>query len=113
MPTLTVSVQKETKVLIDALSTLMQAPASRVIDKMTTAYADSLGPQEKQAVDALAAAALTRLAKEPSAGTEGGVPVATYEFSRLCFKRDVIEALAPLDAFRVVTPEGVFQMTKA
>jgi plasmid stabilization system protein ParE len=113
MPTLTVSVLKETKVLLDALSTLMQAPASRVIDKITTAYVDRLGTQEKQAVDALAEAALTRLAKEPLSGTAGAEPVTTYEFSRLCFKRDVIEALAPQDTFRVITPQGVFQMTKA
>jgi len=113
MPTLTVSVLKETKVLIDALSTLMQAPASRVIDKITAAYVGRLGAQEKQAVDALTAAALTRLAKEPLSGTTGAEPLATYEFSRLCFKRDVIEALAPRDAFRVITPNGVFQMTKA
>ena len=54
-----------------------------------------------------------RLAKEPRSGTSGAEPLATYEFSRLCFRRDVIEALAPQDAFRVITPTGVFQMTKA
>jgi len=100
-------------VLLDALSTLMQAPASRVIDKITTAYVDRLGTHEKLAVDALASAALTRLAEEPLRGTTGAEPVTTYEFSRLCFKRDVIEGLAPQDAFRVITPHGVFQMTKA
>lgn len=99
--------------LLDALSTLMQAPASRVIDKITTAYVDRLGTHEKLAVDALASAALTRLAEEPLRGTTGAEPVTTYEFSRLCFKRDVIEGLAPQDAFRVITPHGVFQMTKA
>ena len=99
--------------LLDALSTLMQAPASRVIDKITTAYVDQLGSQEKKAVDALAEAALTRLAKDPSSRTASAEPITSYEFSRLCFKRDVIEALAPQDAFRVITPQGVFQMTKA
>jgi hypothetical protein len=113
MPTLTVSVLKETKVLIDALSTLMQAPTSRVIDKVTADHVERLGTQERQAVDALAQAALARLATESLSGTTGGEPITTYEFSRLCFKRDVIEALAPQDAFRVITPQGVFQMTKA
>jgi len=37
----------------------------------------------------------------------------TYEFSRLGFKADVIEPLRDRDSFRVVTPVGTFQMTKA
>ena len=36
-----------------------------------------------------------------------------YRASRLTFKRDVIEPLEPDDAFRVVTPLGTFEMTKA
>jgi curved DNA-binding protein CbpA len=36
-----------------------------------------------------------------------------YEFSRLCFKADVIESLSDQGSFRVVTPVGIFQMTKA
>jgi hypothetical protein len=39
--------------------------------------------------------------------------IATYEFSRLGFKADVIEPLGKTDRFRVVTPEGTFEMTKA
>ena len=38
---------------------------------------------------------------------------ASYDFSRVCFKADVIEPLRPGDRFRVVTPEGIFEMTKA
>jgi hypothetical protein len=37
----------------------------------------------------------------------------TYESTRLLFKADVIERLRPNDRFRVETPEGVFEMTKA
>lgn len=40
-------------------------------------------------------------------------PVTEYRASRLTFKRDVIEPLAPDDKFRVVTPLGTFEMTKA
>jgi len=40
-----------------------------------------------------------------------GIP--SYEFSRLGFKADVIESLGPNDRFRIVTPEGTFEMTKA
>jgi hypothetical protein len=36
-----------------------------------------------------------------------------YRASRLTFKRDVIEALALDDTFRVVTPTGTFEMTRA
>ena len=40
-------------------------------------------------------------------------PIASYEFSRLGFKADVIEPLAAGDRFRIITPEGTFEMTKA
>jgi hypothetical protein len=46
------------------------------------------------------------------AGPASGVP-ATYRYSRLCFKADVIEPLRDNQSFRVVTPVGTFQMTKA
>ena len=36
----------------------------------------------------------------------------TYQFSRLCFKADIIEPLNDWDQFRVETPRGVFEMTK-
>ena len=39
--------------------------------------------------------------------------IPSYEFSRLGFKADVIEPLAAGDRFRVVTPEGTYEMTKA
>jgi hypothetical protein len=38
---------------------------------------------------------------------------ATYEFSRLCFKKAIIELLSSSDEFRVITPVGMFQMSKA
>jgi hypothetical protein len=40
-----------------------------------------------------------------------GIP--SYEFSRLGFKAAVIEPLAATDRFRIVTPDGTFEMTKA
>ena len=43
----------------------------------------------------------------------GGVARASYRATRLLFKRDVIEQLAEDDVFEVVTPQGVFAMTKA
>ena len=38
--------------------------------------------------------------------------MASYPFSRLCFKADIIEPLGLDDTFEVVTPVGTFQMTK-
>ena len=37
----------------------------------------------------------------------------SYESTRLLFKADVIEPLGERDRFRVVTPEGDFEMSKA
>lgn len=44
---------------------------------------------------------------------EGTTHVAEYRSSRLTFKRDVIEQLGDDDVFRVITREGVFEMTKS
>lgn len=38
--------------------------------------------------------------------------ITSYRFSRLCFKADVIEPLQVDDLFEVITPDGVFRMTK-
>lgn len=40
-------------------------------------------------------------------------PTITYSSTRLHFKRDLIEPLEMSDSFRIETPDGVFQMTKA
>jgi|ERR1035438_4710119 hypothetical protein len=113
MPTLTVSILPETKVLLDALSALLQSPAGRVVDLVTRAHVQRLSPQESRVLEEIKHLALGRLNQELPTASPTDRPVATYEFSRLCFKRDVIEALAPHDTFRVATPVGVFQMTKA
>jgi hypothetical protein len=39
-------------------------------------------------------------------------PKTTYEYSRLCFKADLIEPLGEHEQFCVITPEGSFVMTK-
>ena len=39
-------------------------------------------------------------------------PVKSYTFSRLAFRRDVIESLAPDESFEVNTPEGTFRFTR-
>ena len=39
--------------------------------------------------------------------------VPSYHFHRLGFRAEIIERLSPEDSFRIETPEGIFQMTKA
>ena len=35
-----------------------------------------------------------------------------YKYSRLAFKREIIEKLVPSDSFEVETPEGTFRFTR-
>jgi hypothetical protein len=58
------------------------------------------------AQDSMAKAAITPTADSANVA-------ATYRYSRLCFRADVIEPLQDDDVFEVVTPEGRFRMTKA
>jgi hypothetical protein len=114
MPILSAFVPTETKILVDALSTLMQASTGRVIEILASAYVQALPDSEARVIKGLREAALARLASDvPPPGNGRTAPAATYKFSRLCFKRDLIEALGPNDSFRVETPIGTFQMTQA
>jgi len=115
MPILNVSVSPETKILLDSLSILTQLPTGRVIEIVTSSYVRALPEGEAGVVNGLKQAALARLASGDVTAAESGrpAPAATYKFSRLCFKRGVIEALGPQESFRVETPVGTFQMTKA
>jgi hypothetical protein len=115
MPILNVSVSPETKILLDSLSILTQLPCGRVIEIVTLSYVRALPEKEASVVNGIKQAAMARLASlaETPAESVRIAPVAAYKFSRLCFKRDVIEALGLHDAFRVETPVGTFKMTKA
>lgn len=48
-----------------------------------------------------------------SARLPRGLPAATYRAKRLMFRRNVIEPLADRDRFRVETPDGTFEFSKA
>ena len=50
--------------------------------------------------------------QEKSDGAGDGLLVAQYEYSRFCFKADVIEPLGWNDRFRIITPTGTFEMSK-
>lgn len=59
-----------------------------------------------------AATAFGQTAREPL--NEGnGVDVIAYKSTRLAFKADVIEPLVPSARFRIITPVGTFEMSKA
>lgn len=106
-----VSVLPNTKVVIESLAVLLQRPSGAVVDLMAEAYLASLPAESRSAIEGLRAAAAVHKA---SLGTlDSTAPPATYSFSRLCFRREVIEPLGANDPFRVVTPVGTFQMTKA
>lgn len=64
----------------------------------------------KHPVDQVQAAAT---AATPSVDAERGSVAVSYRASRLWFKRDIIEPLAAGDRFRIETPIGDFEMTKA
>ena len=105
------NVSSETKVAVDAIAALHQVPTDRVIGAAVSSYLDTLPLEEREALTALLRAAATKRANQPTPPADA--PPSTYDFSRLCFRRDVIEALGANESFRVVTPVGTFQMTKA
>jgi hypothetical protein len=67
----------------------------------------------QQAAPAPVQQELQPLRSNLSISTNQEGPAVTYTYSRFCFKANQIEPLADSQAFRVVTPVGAFQMTKA
>jgi hypothetical protein len=114
VPLLSVAVQSETKILLDTLAALLQTSTGRVIEILVATYVKQLPESERAVVEELKDAAIKRTTGEAHVllAVDTG-PVRTYNFSRLCFKREVIESLGANDCFRVDTPTGSFQMKKA
>src|SRR6186713_1191177 len=104
-------VLSETKFAIESLAAMLQRSPGAVVDLMCAAFLASLPPESRRAIDALKAASDFHTTF-PST-LDASAPQAIYNFSRLCFRRDVIEPLGQNDSFRVVTPCGTFQMTKS
>jgi hypothetical protein len=100
-----------TKVVIDALAAMFQRSHGAVVDLMSVSYLTSLPEESRAAIEGLRAAAVAHMGS--SAVLTTSAPAATYRFSRLCFRRDIIESLGPNESFRVVTPVGEFEMTKS
>lgn len=55
----------------------------------------------------------TPMQARPAASGAADSAVVEYAATRLSFRRDVIEPLGERDMFRVVTPQGTFEMTRA
>lgn len=112
-----VLVTPQNKILLDALTALLQVPQATVIQRALVVYRDSLSREDQAAIEAFCGRALQRredLISKAAKQTPGaGQPKAIYESSRFCFKRDVIEKLDSDQEFRMITPVGVFQMSKA
>lgn len=110
-------VNPRTKILLDALAALQQLPQAIVIERALAVYQNSLSHEDRTAIEAFCGRAIQKRedvmlsATRPTAGT--GQPKVIYESSRFCFKRGVIEELKPGEEFRMITPVGVFQMSKA
>src|SRR3972149_4133400 len=113
----TVLVTPQTKILLDALAALLQLPQTTIIERALVAYRDSLSPKDKTAIEPFCGRAMQKredlLSKAARQTAATGQPKAIYESSRFCFKRNVIEKLNSRDEFRMITPVGVFQMSKA
>ena len=107
----------QTKILLDALAALLQMPPATVIERALVLYRNSLSIEDQAAIEAFCGRAMHKredLMLSATRQTAGiGQPKAIYESSRFCFKRDVIEKLQPEEEFRMITPVGVFQMSKA
>jgi hypothetical protein len=106
-----------TKILLDSLSALQQLPPAAIVDRALITYRDSLCDADRTALGTFYGRAIHNrealLAEATKKTATTGQPVAIYESTRFCFKRHVIDRLGMDDEFRMITPVGVFQMSKA
>jgi len=70
----------------------------------------SLPEPDRLAIENIATRALSRHGAVPKYRAPAKV---TYKYSRLCFKRKVIDELRANEDFKVETPLGAFQMSRA
>lgn len=96
------------KVYLDAIVALFQRPSSAIVAEAILSFVRGLPEPDRAAIDAVASRAL-----RSSAPARRHEPQQSYKYSRLCFKRKVIDPLNPDDQFRIETPVGVFQMSRS
>lgn len=110
-----VALSPTTKILLDAIAALQQLPPSTIVEKALFTFRDSLDREDRETLELFCGRAARHREKSQHNATRSlmGHPKVTYDSSRFCFKRQRIEELAPQDQFRMITPVGVFQMSKA
>lgn len=111
----TITLTPKTWILLDALTALLQVPQSTIVENALLAFVDSLDLEVRETLEQFYGRAVQLREKQRTNAMRSfaGDLKVTYESSRLCFKRDRIDGLDPSERFRVVTPVGVFQMSKA
>jgi hypothetical protein len=113
----TIVINPKEKILLDALAALLQLPPATVIERALVAYRGSLSPDDQATLGAFCGRAMHNreavLSQAAQQTAKTGQPKAIYESTRFCFKRERIESLAPEERFRMITPVGVFEMSKA
>ena len=105
----------EAKVVLDVVTAVFQKSAAHIISEALFSYVRSMPDADRTIIEAAVERALGSREGEPVAEQSSGeraLPKATFKYSRLCFKKDVIECLGDNDEFRVETPMGAFQMSK-
>lgn len=111
-----IALSPNAKILLDAVAALQQLPPTAVVERALITYRDSFEPEDRETLELFCGRAVRhREASRKSAGRPSGAPgqpKVTYDSSRFCFKRERIEELDTQDQFRMITPIGVFQMSK-
>lgn len=110
-----ITLTPDTKILLDAMAALQQVPQSTVVEKALLTFRDSLDLEDRETLELFCGRAAQHRENQQSNARRSspGGPKVTYDSSRFCFKRDRIDALNPSEQFRMITPVGVFQMSKA
>jgi hypothetical protein len=106
----TVTISGKAKLYLDALVALQQRSSASVVAEAILCLVRYLPKPDRAAVETIASRALGRDITIPQHHSAAKV---AYKYTRLCFKRKVIDALSPEDEFRVETPVGTFQMSRA
>ena len=106
----TVPISGKAKLYLDALVALQQRGPASVVADAILCLVRCLPEPDRAAVETIASRALGRDIAVPTPDSTAKV---TYKYSRLCFKRKVIDSLSSKDEFKVETPVGAFQMSKA
>lgn len=96
------------KVYLDALVALRQEPTSAIVSDAIMSLVRGLPEPDRSAIDTVVSRALWGGATRPRPE-----PKAAYKYARLCFKRKVIDRLKVDEEFRIETPVGTFQMSRA